>query len=172
MDTSTPIFWSEPKIQMFWGQICFISKKILGYKIPTDVKLLCFCVLRENVSTKKEENKVLLTAGKRVIIKNWHKPETPDLEQWINIFKGSFALKFGVEQPVSFSLWNENNFVFVNKTQNRAVSGPFIKRDIYGAFVCSLFSLFSHSCWFRDIRVIEATLLSFTEPDFQGSFLS
>lgn len=40
-------------IQIFWGKIRSTLKKILGYEIPIDVKVLYFGALREDVLNKK-----------------------------------------------------------------------------------------------------------------------
>ena len=76
------IFWTCPKIQIFWSNICLILKKVLRYDLPIDVKVLYLGIIRDDVIDKKDWYlcKILFIACKKAIARNWYKPEPSTVE--------------------------------------------------------------------------------------------
>ena len=89
-----------PKFK-YLSKIFLILKKVLGYDLAIDVKVLYLGIVRDDVIDKKDWYlcKILFIACKKAITRNWYKPVPPSLQQLRDIIKEIFTM-----EKMTFSL--------------------------------------------------------------------
>lgn len=88
------IFWSCPKIQIFWEHIWRIMQHILGQQIPMTCMSLYLGDLPEGMSgNDKYLLKILTVAAKKAITRRWLQSIPPTVDDWKEIVKESHEME-------------------------------------------------------------------------------
>lgn len=113
----THVFWSCTKIRPFWDVVHAAIGEVLGYEIPNSC-LVLYLGHMEGTVQKGDQYlaKILLTAGKKAITRNWLKPDIPDYEQWRSIVDNIEAMerltfKLRIRDDLYQKRW-ENWFIY------------------------------------------------------------
>uniref|UniRef100_A0A3Q3B6N5 Reverse transcriptase domain-containing protein n=1 Tax=Kryptolebias marmoratus TaxID=37003 RepID=A0A3Q3B6N5_KRYMA len=78
------VFWSCPKMALYWDGICQTIGIILGYAIPKDPRIFLLGLICGEVFQKEDEYlfKILSIASKKAITRSWLKKLPPQLDHW------------------------------------------------------------------------------------------
>ena len=89
------VFWKCVKIQCFWEMINERLKKILGYEVPMEGRVLYLGDLEGGGIQEGDKYlaKILLTAGKKTITRLWGQIETPKCETWIGLVEEIYIME-------------------------------------------------------------------------------
>lgn len=89
------IFWSCCRIKPFWEQLCEHLNNIFSENIPFKFEALYLGDISFDNWTVKDKKllAMLLAASKKTITRKWLKPETPKIEEWIDIVQDIYNLE-------------------------------------------------------------------------------
>lgn len=119
------IFWTCPKIQLFWIMINNTLQGVLGYNIPREFHIMFLGNMSDHV--QKEDlylTKILLTAARKAITKSWCKPATPDTERWEKIIQTIYIMEklthiLRLREPSFHRKWNKwTQFLTLDSAQS------------------------------------------------------
>lgn len=81
------VFWSCPQITNFWRELHKILETVFHVNITFQIACLYLGVLMvENVSHKTRYLfQILSAAARKAITRKWLKPQSPTIEEWIDI---------------------------------------------------------------------------------------
>ena len=88
------LWWTCPKIQIFWDTILKQIKEITGKEIKKDPWVVLFHGSQEGIKKYKQSLiPHLLNAAKRLIPKRWHETESPHLWNWVDAVEETYRLE-------------------------------------------------------------------------------
>ena len=89
------IFWSCPKIRLYWEEVLDRTIEILGYEVPRDPQVIFLGLITEE-SVHEEDlylYKVFSLAGKKAITKNWLARDPPKISDWMAVVGEIFSME-------------------------------------------------------------------------------
>ena len=88
------IFWSCPILNTYWKNVHQTLKEVFKTTIPFRFDVLYLCNIPQEISSKDRIlMTILLAACKKAITRKWLKPQTPQLEDWIEIIHQIYLME-------------------------------------------------------------------------------